>query len=118
MLSFVPSKDEDTIAFEFDGKAEEEDAIKIRKVIEEKFPDGRQFNAYAIINGVETPTFQGMVERIKLQSKHIQQFNKVALISDEYLVEKAENVDIFLPDLTARHFPLDEMDKAWDWIKE
>ncbi|HSI66081.1 MAG TPA: STAS/SEC14 domain-containing protein [Planococcus sp. (in: firmicutes)] len=118
MLTFVPSKDEGTIAFEFDGKAEEEDAIKMRKVIEEKFPGDRKFNAYAIIRGIETPTFKGMVERIKLQSKHIHQFEKVALISDEYLVEKAENLDILLPGLTARHFPIDEMDKAWDWIKE
>lgn len=118
MLSFVQSKDENTIAFEFDGKAEQEDAIKMKKMIEEKFPDNQKFNAFAIIHDVETPTFKGMLERIKLQAKHLNQFEKVALVSEENLVEKAEKLDVLIPGLTTRHFGMDEMDEAWEWIKE
>lgn len=117
MLSFVQSKDENTVAFEFTGKPVKEDAEKLEKALEEKFGDKGKFNVYIIAHDVDAPTVSGMMERIKVQAKHMNQINKAALISEGEWVEAMESMHKLIPGIEAKHFPPDRMDEAWDWIR-
>lgn len=118
MLSFVPSKDMETIAIEFEGTATREDALKIDKIIQEKFADKGKFNIYAIINEVEDSTFSGFGKSMQVNMDAWNQFHKFAVISSVPLADQLTEMESLLPKLEVRHFQLDEMNKAWEWIQE
>lgn len=118
MLSFVQSKDEKTVAFEFSGKPVKEDADKLEKAIAEKFGDEEKFNVYIIAHDVDAPTISGMMERIKVQAKRMGQINKAALISSGEWVEPAESLHKLIPGMETKHFTPEQMNEAWDWIKQ
>ncbi|WP_394120993.1 STAS/SEC14 domain-containing protein [Planococcus donghaensis] len=118
MLSFVPSKDTETIAIEFEGTATREDALKIDKIIQEKFEDKGKFNIYAVINGVEDAVFTGLGESMQVNMDAWNQFHKFAVISSTHLKEQLAEMESLLPKLEVKHFQMDEMNEAWEWIQE
>lgn len=118
MLSFVPSKDTETIAIEFEGAATKEDALKIDKIIQEKFADKGKFNIYAIINEAEGTPFSGIEESVQVNMDAWNQFHKFAVISSMQMMDHVAEMETLLPKLEIKHFQLDEMKEAWDWIQE
>ncbi|ANU09128.1 hypothetical protein A1A1_00490 [Planococcus antarcticus DSM 14505] len=118
MLSFVPSKDTETIAIEFEGTATREDAAKIDKIIQDKFADKGKFNIYAIINDVQDSTFTGFGESMQVNMEAWNQFHKFAVISSTHLTDQLAEMEKLLPKLKVKHFEMDEMNKAWEWIQE
>ncbi|WP_033543191.1 STAS/SEC14 domain-containing protein [Planococcus sp. CAU13] len=117
MLSFVQSKDDNTIAFEFTGKPVKEDADKLENAIKEKFGDDGKFNVLIIAKDVEMPTMTGMWERIKVQTKHMGQIQKAALVSEREWVEIAESMHKLVPGMKTEHFSPNQIDEAWKWIQ-
>ncbi|WP_158593231.1 STAS/SEC14 domain-containing protein [Planomicrobium sp. Y74] len=117
MLSFVQSKDDNTIAFEFTGKPVKEDADKLENAIKEKFGDDGKFNVLIIAKDVDMPTMTGMWERIKVQTKHMGQIQKAALVSEKEWVEIAESMHKLVPGVKTEHFPPSQLDDAWKWIQ-
>ncbi|TWT04425.1 STAS/SEC14 domain-containing protein [Planococcus sp. CPCC 101016] len=118
MLSFVPSKDTETIAIEFEGAATKEDALKIDKIIQDKFADKGKFNIYAVINEVEGSAFTGLGESMQVNMEAWNQFHKFAVISSSYLEGQLAEMENMLPHLEVKHFQMDEMIEAWEWIQE
>ncbi|MBT2571361.1 STAS/SEC14 domain-containing protein [Planococcus sp. ISL-110] len=118
MLSFVPSKDMETIAIEFEGTATKEDAAKINKIIQEKFADKGKFNIYAVINDVQSSTFTGLGESMQVNMNAWNQFHKFAVISSTHLEGQLTEMENLLPKLKVKHFEMDEMNEAWEWIQE
>ena len=118
MLSFVPSKDMETIAIEFEGTATKEDAVKINKIIQDKFADKGKFNIYAVINDVPGSTFTGLGESMQVNMDAWNQFHKFAVISSTHLKEQLAEVESLLPKLEVKHFQMEEMNEAWEWIQE
>lgn len=118
MLTFVPSKDTETIAMEFEGTATKEDAVKINKIIEGKFADKGKFNIYAIINGTEESAFTGFGESMQVNMEAWNQFHKFAVISPTYFSGQMAEVEKMLPKLKIKHFQMEEMNEAWEWILE
>lgn len=117
MLSFIPSKDPDTIAVEFEGKAVKEDLVKVDQEIQKRFKDKEKFNVYAIIHEVDGATPKALLEDAKLDVKRWSQYNKMAVVSDKNWLEKMTGLSDILPGVEAKHFRMEEADKAWDWIK-
>ncbi len=118
MLSFVPSKDVETIAIEFEGTATHEDAMKINKTIQEKFADKGKFNIYAIVTESEGPAFKGLEESMEVSMDAWNQFHKFAVIRFTHMPEQTAEIEKLLPNLQVKHFNLDEMNEAWKWIQE
>ena len=118
MLSFIPSHDSQTIAFEVIGKATKEDLQKLEQAIEEQFSKDQPFNAYAIMEQAELPTPKALLEEVKIDMKRWRQYNKLAVISEKNWLEKITNLSDFLPGIKAKHFNMNEMEQAWNWIKE
>lgn len=118
MLSFVPSKDMETIAIEFEGAATHKDAMKIDKIIQEKFAAKGKFNIYAIISEREGASFEGLEESMKVNMDAWHHFHKFAVISSSHIKEKSAEIEKLLPKLEVKYFQLDEMNDAWDWIQE
>lgn len=118
MLSFVPSKDTETIAIEFEGAATKEDALKINKIIQEKFADKGKFNIYAVINEVEGTAFTGFEDSLQVNMDAWNQFHKFAVISSTHMMDQVAEMENLLPKLEVKHFQMDEMNEAWEWIQE
>ena len=118
MLSFIPSQDSQTIAFEVDGTITKEDLLKLRRAIEEQFPADQKFNALAIMQHAKLPTAKALMEEVKIDIKHWRQYNKLAVISEKNFLDTMTGLTNFLPGIQSRHFHMNEMDQAWSWIKD
>lgn len=118
MLSFIPSQDSQTIAFEVSETVTKQDLLKLKEAIEDQFPGDQQFNALAIMQQVKVPTVAAIVEEIKIDLKHWNQYNKLAVVSEKSFLETLTRLGDILPGIQSRHFYMDEMELAWSWIKE
>ena len=118
MLSFFTSKDEQTLAIEVEGKVTKGDLEKFDNVVFDKFRNDEKFNVYAVINEIDAPTAGAMFEELAVDAKRWSQYNKLAVVSETNWMDKASGVIDKLPGVQAAHFPMDQMDQAWDWIKE
>ncbi|TAA72832.1 SpoIIAA family protein [Planococcus salinarum] len=117
MLSFIPSQDPNTIAMEFEGKAEKEDLVKVEQEIKKRFPDKEKFNLYVIVHEVDGATPKALMEEAKVDMKRWGQYNKMAVVSDKNWLEKMTDAGDVLPGIEAKHFRMDEAAEAWEWIK-
>lgn len=118
MLTLVPSKDMDTIAVELEGKVIQEDLEKLDKVIEEKFSDKGKFNLYVIVYYYDGASLKAMAEEAKIDLNRWSQYEKMAVISEDKKLETVTEVSDHLPGIKTKHFSLNEMEDAWDWIKD
>ncbi|MFP3324151.1 STAS/SEC14 domain-containing protein [Planococcus sp. SIMBA_160] len=118
MLSFVTSKDEQTLAIEVEGTVTKDDLKKFDNVVFEKFRNDQKFNVYAVIGDIDAPTAGAMFEELAVDAKRWTQYNKLAVISEKDWLDKASGAIDKLPGVQAEYFPMDQMEQAWDWIKE
>lgn len=118
MLTLVPSKDMKTIAVEIEGRVTEDDLLKLDKVIQEKFKDKGEFNVYAILYHFDGPSFKALAEEMKIDVKRWSQYNKLAVISDDKMIEKFVEASDMLPSSKTKHFGINQMEAGWEWIKE
>lgn len=118
MLSFIPSQDPHTLAFEVSGTVTKEDLQKLEQSIKENFSKDQPFNAYAVMQEVKMPTAKALIEEAKIDMKRWSQYNKLAVVSEKKWLETMTTISDFLPGIKVEHFNMDEMEKAWNWIKE
>ncbi|PLT28445.1 STAS/SEC14 domain-containing protein [Peribacillus deserti] len=116
MLTFLQSKDEFTIAVEFDGKATEEDAKKLDQFVEQRYSEQTHFNILAVMHGVEGSTLRGLVHGLKFDAKRWKQFNKFAVISEKNWLKNAAELGNILPGIKSEHFNKNQIEEAWDWV--
>ncbi|MBT2581509.1 STAS/SEC14 domain-containing protein [Planococcus sp. ISL-109] len=118
MLSFVTSKDEQTLAIEVEGKMTKEDLEKFDNVVFDKFRNDEKFSVYAVIGDIDTPSAGAIFEELAIDAKRWSQYNKLAVVSEKDWLTKITGVIDKLPGVQVKHFPLDQMEQAWNWIKE
>lgn len=118
MLTLVPSKDMETIAVEIEGHVTQDDLLKLDKVIQEKFSEKGEFNLYAILYHFEGASFKALLEELKIDVERWSQYNKLAVISDDEKLEKFVETSDLLPSIKTKHFDIDQMEAAWEWIGE
>ncbi|TWT02504.1 STAS/SEC14 domain-containing protein [Planomicrobium sp. CPCC 101079] len=117
MLTLVPSKDTRTIAVEVNGKVKKEDMEKLDKVIQEKFAEDGEFNVYAVIYDFDGASFKAAAEEVKIDVKRWSQYAKMVVVSDSKGLKGLTDASGYLPSVKTKHFPLNEMEEAWEWIK-
>ncbi|WP_053219310.1 SpoIIAA family protein [Virgibacillus senegalensis] len=118
MLSFLPSQEEKTIAVQFTGEATKEDADQLENYVREHFPQGGSFNILAIVHDIKGSTLKGMIEGMKFDAKHWEQFKKFAVVTEKDSIESLTKIGKYLPGITVKQFEKDELSEAWDWLHE
>lgn len=118
MLTFTPSQDTNTVAVEFDGKARLEDALKLDKIIQEKFSEKGKFNIYAVIDDLDDTAIRGIIEGMKMDLSRWNHFEKLAVISEKNWSNLKVKLEELLSDIDIKHFKMEEMHEAWDWIQK
>lgn len=117
MLTFIPSQDSQTIAFEVEGTVAKQDLQELEQEIGKRFPKDQPFNAYAVIRQVKMPTVNALIEEAKIDIKRWSQYHKLAVVSEKDWLGTIANLSDHLPGIQAKHFKMNEMDEAWHWIK-
>lgn len=118
MLSIVPSKDIETIAIEVEGRASKADIEKLDHVIRDKVSEKGHFNMYAIIYKVEDSTLFDAADSAEIDRHSWSKARKFAVISERDWTQAARGWQGFAEGLETRHFKLDEMNDAWEWMQE
>lgn len=118
MLIIIPSRDDNTIAVEFNGQATKEDAEKLDRYVKEKFPGNLKFNVLAIMHDVDGSSFRGAVQGMKFDAKRWSQFQKFAVVTDKKWIQTVAAIGNYLPSIEAKQFDKDQIEQAWQWIKE
>ncbi|SFE08780.1 SpoIIAA-like [Lentibacillus persicus] len=118
MFNILPSRDPLTICVEIDGKATGEDAEKMDQHVKETFGENEPFNVMAIIKDINGTTLDGLMKGPIVDAKRWGQFRKFAVVSEKKWVETAVKIGDVLPGVSTQHFDKDEIETAWDWIRQ
>ncbi|PLR95726.1 STAS/SEC14 domain-containing protein [Bacillus sp. T33-2] len=118
MITFRPSRDLSTIALEFEGNATKQDAEKLDDYVKTSFTEDQKFNILAVIHDVDGSTLRGVVDGVKFDAKRWRQFNKFAVVSELDWLAAMTMLGNYLPGIEAKHFGQDQIEEAWDWIKQ
>ncbi|WP_010651692.1 STAS/SEC14 domain-containing protein [Oceanobacillus massiliensis] len=118
MFQFLPSREPSTIAVQVRGKVTKEDAENLEQYVKKEFGDDTPFNILAIFLDVGGTTFQGITEGSKFDAKRWGQFRKFAVVSDKNLMKVSAKLGDYLPGITVEYFEVDQVEEAWNWIKE
>ncbi|WP_233269506.1 STAS/SEC14 domain-containing protein [Alteribacillus sp. YIM 98480] len=118
MLKIHPSPEASTIAVEFEGKATQEDARVLDNHVKAHFKDHETFNVLAVMHDIDGSTLKGAIEGVKFDTKRWNQFKKFAVVSEKKTVETSAELGNLLPGIKSKHFKKDELEAAWNWLKE
>ena len=116
MLEILPSKDITTVAVQFSGKATQADADKLESYVAKHYGTNRKFNILAIIRDVDGTNLMGMMSGLKFDAKRMNQFSKIAAVSNLQWVQSMANLGNMMPNLEVKAFSEEEIEKAWGWI--
>lgn len=118
MLEFIPSEDRTTIAIEFSGKATKEDVDKFDQYVQQHFGTDHQFNVFVVIRNMDGSSLKGAYEGMKEDRKRWKQYKKVAMISEKNWVEATMKLTNYLPGISAKYFDQNQIEEAWNWMKQ
>ncbi|MCM3086979.1 STAS/SEC14 domain-containing protein [Bhargavaea ginsengi] len=119
MLTFMPSMDERTVAFKFDGRLTKEDALKLDEVIARKQAEDGTFNIFAEVGTVDLASIPDALREVRFDMSRWMAFNKVALLSEQNWLQFAEGLGMGeIARLKTMHFNPGEYDAAWEWLKD
>lgn len=103
------------VEIEINGEVTEDEMNEFETYIKQKVEEHGKLNALIFIKDLDY-TVEGFIEEIKFDIKHLDDFNKVALVSDEKWIELGEKLSTFMPSVDAEHFDPDERQKAMAWL--
>lgn len=116
MLQIIPSRDMMTVAVLFSGKATQSDADKLERYVAENYGNNQRFNILAIIRDVDGTNLMGMVSGLKFDAKRLNQFNKIAAVSNLQWLQSMANLGNMIPTLEVKAFSEQDLEKAWAWV--
>ncbi|GAB3792550.1 SpoIIAA family protein [Virgibacillus kimchii] len=118
MIRILPSRHDDTICVEINGKLTAEDARSVDDHAGELYGDKSDFNILAIFKELEGTTIKSLLKGMKVDMKRWNQMKKFAVVSEKDWVENASKAGKILPGITVEYFEMDEVEKAWQWLDE
>jgi len=115
MITLQPTEMESTLKVDIHGKVTEEDINKFEEVFLRKKEETGNVDMLLNIEEWEGMTFKGIMEDLKM-TKHVRNFNKIAVVSDKKWVEFGAEVENLMPGVNVEHFKKEEKSKAMEWL--
>ena len=116
MLEILPSKDRMTIAIQFTGKATQADADQLESYVAKHFGNKQKFSILAVVRNVDGANLMGMISGLKFDAKRMNQFHKIAAVSDLPWVQSMANLGNMMPNLEVKAFTEKDLENAWNWV--
>lgn len=115
MLTVTSAETDHTIEIEISGKLTEEDYETFRKWFHSVKQDDTRINLLAVITEWKGMTPRAVIEDLKWL-RRINEFQKMALVSDEKGMKAAEAFSKVLPGIETKHFGRTEKEQAREWL--
>ncbi|SFC29959.1 SpoIIAA-like [Alkalibacterium subtropicum] len=98
-----------------DDEITEEDIQEFEDYFSQKKETQEKVNMLIDIRDIDY-SLDGFIADTKFTTSHLEDFNKVAMVSDDKWIEYAEKVAQLMPEVEVAHFDPDQRDKAIAWL--
>lgn len=115
MLIVTPHYDEAILEAKIDEKVTKQDIDKFETHFKEAKTEDEKVNLLLEVEDINY-SLQGLLEDLKFDMKHWNDFDKIAVLSDKKSIELGSKLPNMLPNLEVEHFSLSEKDQAMNWL--
>jgi len=98
-----------------DEEITEEDIREFEKYFSQKKENHSKVNMLIDIKDIDY-SLDGFIADAKFTTSHLDDFDKVAMVSDENWIETVNKLADLMPDVEVAHFDHEEKDKALAWL--
>ncbi len=120
MIEILPESTETSIGFKVSGKIEAADYEVLVASVNEAIDKHRRVNLLALMGGYEgVKGFDTIKADFSFGTQEYRQVDKAAFVGEKTWHEWIVKImDPFTRRVDERYFELDQLDEAWEWVKE
>ena len=116
-VKLIPHKPDRIIGIEIDGWIDAEDIERLIKLIEPKIDQNHKLSIYAEVNDWKGMSLKAFIEDLQFGLKHINDFEKEAIVSDNKWLEALSAIgNSLFSGIEVKHFTPDRKDLALKWL--
>lgn len=116
-VQLITHRPDNIIGLDIDGWIDAEDIDRITKLIEPRLKQGERLRIYAEVNNWSGMSLGAFVKDLRFSLKHLQDFDKEAIVSDRKWLQALTAVsNTLFSGIEVKHFTLDEKEQALEWI--
>lgn len=116
MIKIKTTDETNMIEIEVDGKVSENDVKDFKDYVDQKKKDLGELNLLVEIKNLGY-TLDGLKEEIKFDIKHLDKFDKIAVLSEKKWIDLCTQLTKALPNVEVKHFDSEEKEKALYWLR-
>jgi hypothetical protein len=119
MIKKLPQSNGNNLAYEIEGKVSLEDEQNWIESLSNDIDKYDKFNVMVILGENASWGMEAGIADIKWIMKHMDKFNKIAIVADSTVWKWLIKVDSFFAQFVGideKFFEVKESDKAWEWV--
>lgn len=111
----VPAKN--VIGFEINGAVEENDILKVKRLLDEKAQEGERVNIYTEIRKVDSESLSAMMKDLKTGFEHGGHIDKMAVVTDSTYRKGEAHIRGLLSATEVNTYDPEQKSEALAWIQ-
>lgn len=116
MLKMNESDYPNVVYMEVDGGVTKEDTEEADTFINEHYGESAEINALVYLKKLDGFEAGAVMKGMFIDAKHWNQYEKIALVADDDLLQKSVSLTDILPGINVNQYNKTEMDDAWSWL--
>jgi hypothetical protein len=120
MIKKLPQTNGNNLAYEVTGKVSIEDEQEWIESLNNNINKYDKFNVMVVLGGNASWGMEAGIADIKWIMKHMDKFNKIAIVADSAVWKWLIKVDSFFAQFVGideKFFEVEDTDKAWEWVQ-
>lgn len=105
------------IGFQMSGKITEAEIKAWADKLDRKSEKSRKLRVYVEADDIDSTSADAIMADLKFDLTHLGSFEKAAFVSDETWAKLSAFAAKLVPNIEAKHFSMDEKEKARQWIE-
>lgn len=116
-IKLIPHKPDRIIGLEIDGWIDRADLDSVVKLIEQRLDQEDKLRIYVKVNRWTGMSLSALIEDLKFSLKHVKDFEKEAIVSDQKWLEALAGLgNSLFSGIEVKHFTPNEQDQALEWV--
>ena len=117
MISPIEFNKENIIGFRMSGKITETEIKNWASLLDQQSDEPRKLRVYVEADDIDDVSLDAVMADLKFDLTHLGDFEKAAFVSDETWAKLSTVAAKLVPNIEAKHFSMDEKEKARQWIE-
>ena len=118
MITPIKFQPETIIGFRMSGKITEHEIKAWAALLDQKSEKPHKLRVYVEADDIDSTSADAIMADLKFDLTHLGDFEKAAFVSDETWAKLSAFAAKLVPNIEAKHFSMDEKEKARQWIEE